>query len=105
MLLTDGIIRARYRQSLALATPVQPGERYPFDIDLSSTSIILNRDHRIRVAISSSSYPRFELNRNTGQDWPADQFLPSRIAHQTIFLGGTEASHIVLPQVDGAATP
>src|SRR5206468_2045268 len=54
MLLTDGIVRARYRQSLSKAITVTPGEHMALDIDLSSTSIIFNRGHRIRVAISSS---------------------------------------------------
>jgi putative CocE/NonD family hydrolase len=105
MLLTNGIVRARYRQSVTRATSVQPGEHYPFDIDLSSTSIIFNRGHRIRVAISSSNYPRFELNRNNGHDWPDDQFFGSQVAHQTIFLGGAEASYVTLPEVVGSGTP
>jgi uncharacterized protein len=105
MLLTDGIVRARYRQSLSQATPVTPGEHMALDIDLSSTSIILNRGHWIRVAISSSNYPRFELNRNNGRDWPGDQNYPSVAAHQTIFLGGAEASYITLPEVVGGGTP
>jgi predicted acyl esterase len=105
MLLTNGIVRARYRQSVAKATPVQPGEHYAFDIDLSSTSIVFNRGHQIRVAISSSNYPRFELNRNNGHDWPDDQFFPSQVAHQTIFLGGAEASYVTLPEVVGSGTP
>src|SRR5204863_3721049 len=88
MLLTDGIVRARYRQSLSKAVTVTPGEHMALDIDLSSTSIIFNRGHRIRVAISNSNYPRYELNRNNGRDWPDDQGFPSKIAHQTIFLGG-----------------
>jgi predicted acyl esterase len=105
MLLTDGIVRARLRQSLTKATPVTPGEHYAFDINLSSTSMIFNRGHRIRVAISSSNYPRFELNQNNGKDWPDDQNYLSVVAHQTIFLGGTDASSIVLPQVVAATGP
>jgi putative CocE/NonD family hydrolase len=99
MYLNDGIVRARYRESVSRATAVTPGTRYAFDIDLGSTSLIFNRGHRIRVAISSSNYPRYELNRNNGRDWPEDQSFPTVIAHQTIFLGGQEASHIVLPEV------
>jgi predicted acyl esterase len=103
--LNDGIVRARFRESVSRATAVTPGKHYAFDIDLGSTSLIFNRGHRIRVAISSSNYPRYELNRNNGQDWPDDQALPSVIAHQTIFLGGQEASHIVLPEVPGGGRP
>jgi predicted acyl esterase len=64
--------------------------------------LIFNRGHRIRVAISSSNYPRFEANRNNGKSWPNDQNYPSVVAHQTIFLGGTDGSSIVLPEVVGA---
>jgi predicted acyl esterase len=105
MLLTDGIVRARLRESLSKPASILPGQHYAFDIDLSSTSIIFNQGHRIRVAISSSNYPRFELNRNNGRDWPDDQNYPSVAAHQTIFLGGAEASYITLPEVVGAGAP
>jgi hypothetical protein len=57
------------------------------------------------VAISSSNYPRCELNRNNGRDWPEDQYYPSQVARQTIFLGGAEASLIVLPEAVGAGGP
>jgi putative CocE/NonD family hydrolase len=105
MLLTDGIVRASFRDSLSTRTPVTPGQHYDFDIDLSSTSIIFNQGHRIRVAISSSNYPRFELNRNNGRFWPDDQGYPSIAAHQTIFLGGAEASYLLLPEVVGGGRP
>jgi predicted acyl esterase len=97
MLVTDGIVRASYRNSLQKAEFLTPSQRYVFDIDVGSTSLIFNRGHRLRVAISSSNYPRFEANRNNGKSWPDDQNYPSVVAHQTITLGGAEASHIVLP--------
>jgi predicted acyl esterase len=101
MLLTDGIVRARYRRSLSRSEPIRPGQRITYDIDLWSTSILFNRGHRIRVAISSSNAPRFEPNPNTGADassarGPASASAPV-VAHQTITLGGKDASHIVLP--------
>jgi predicted acyl esterase len=74
------------------------------DIDLGSTSIIFNQGHRIRVAISSSNYHRFEANRNNGKLWPDDLNFPSQVAHQTIFLGGAEASYTTLPKAV-AGTP
>ena len=105
MLLADGIVRARYRQSLEQAEPITPGQQYSYDIDLWSTSIIFNKGHRIRVAISSSNSPRFDLNANTGRSGLFDRTFASVVAHQTISLGGTEASHIVLPEVVGTGTP
>jgi putative CocE/NonD family hydrolase len=98
-----GIVRGSYRNSVEKAEFLTPGQRYAFDIDLGSTSLVFNRGHRIRVAISSSNYPRFEANRNNGRSWPSDQNFPSVVAHQTIFLGGAEGSHIILPEVVAAA--
>src|SRR5713101_4646189 len=102
MLITDSIVRASYRNSLEKADFLTPGQQYDFDIDVGSTSLIFNQGHRLRVAISSSNSPRFEANRNNGKSWPADQNYPSVVAHQTIFLGGSDASAIVLPQVVGS---
>jgi uncharacterized protein len=101
MLVADSIVRARHRLSLTEDAPITPGERTAYDIDLWSTSIVFNRGHRIRVAISSSNAPRFEPNPNT---WP-DQDVTPVVAHQTITLGGPEASHIVLPEVIGSGSP
>jgi hypothetical protein len=96
------IVRASYRNSVEKAEFLTPGQRYAFDIDVATTSLIFNRGHRLRVAISSSNYPRFEANRNNGKSWPNDQNYPSVVAHQTIFLGGAEGSSITLPQAIGS---
>jgi hypothetical protein len=96
MLVADGIVRARYRRTLEKPEAVTPGKRYAYDIDLWSTSLIFSRGHRIRVSISSSNAPRFEPNPNT---WPEEDTAP-RVAHQTVFLGGQAASHVVLPVIE-----
>jgi putative CocE/NonD family hydrolase len=105
MLVTNGIVRASYRNSLEKAELLTPGQQYAFEIDVGSTSLIFNQGHRLRVAIASSNSPRFEANRNNGKSWPNDQNYPSVVAHQTIFLGGADGSSILLPQVMGAAGP
>ena len=64
--LTDGIIRARYRQSTARPEPIEPGEVYAYTIDLWATSNVFKAGHRIRLEISSSNFPRFDRNPNTG---------------------------------------
>ena len=84
---------------------ITPGQPTAYEIDLWSTSVIFNRGHRIRVALSSSNAPRFEPNPNTGGALPPDPKEKPVVAHQTIFLGGPAASSIVLPQIVGAATP
>lgn len=97
MLLCDGIVRARYALSLSEPAAIIPGQRYAYDIDLGSTSIVFNRGHRIRVAISSSNAPRFEPNPN---NWTRTGATSAPVvARQTITLGGAEASHIVLPEI------
>jgi hypothetical protein len=104
ILLSDGIVRARFRHSLETEDLITPGQTYAYDIDLWSTSLIFNKGHQIRVAISRSNAPRFEPNANTGGALPPDPKEKLVVAHQTIFLGGAGASYIVLPQVVGTAT-
>jgi predicted acyl esterase len=99
MLLTDGIVRARFRRSLRRPTRITPGKRIAYDVDLGSTSVIFNRGHRLRVSISSSNAPRFDPNPNT---WPAEASAAPVVAHQTITLGGSEASYVELPEAAGA---
>jgi uncharacterized protein len=105
MILSDGIVRARFRHSLETEELISPGQQYAYDIDLWSTSIIFNKGHQIRVAISSSNSPRFEPNTNTGGPLPPDPKEKPVVAHQTLLLGGPAASSIVLPQVLEAPTP
>ena len=95
MLICDGIQRAKYRNSPEQPELLQAGEVYRVEVDLWSTSIIFNAGHRIRLAISSSNYPRFSANPNTGA--PNDGGDEKRIATNTVHLGGDRASHIVLP--------
>lgn len=64
--LTDGILRLRYRNSLEAPEPVKPGEIYRVRIDAGVTANVFLKGHRIRVEISSSNFPRFDRNPNTG---------------------------------------
>ncbi len=65
--LTEGILRASYRNSDAHPEPLQPGQVYPLHIDLWSTSNVFHKGHRIRLEVSSSNFPRFDRNLNTGK--------------------------------------
>jgi len=65
--LADGIVRARYRNSTTKAEPIEPGQIYEYDIELWATSNLFKAGHRIRLAISSSNFPRFNRNLNTGE--------------------------------------
>ena len=95
--LTDGIIRARYRRPRSQAELVEPGLVREYPIDLWATSNVFKKGHRIRVEISSSNFPRFDRNTNTGNNIAEDaSFLP---ATQTILHDRQHPSHIVLPLV------
>jgi uncharacterized protein len=95
--LTDGIIRARYRDSFSDPCLLEPGTPYRFPIDLWATSNVFKAGHRIRVQITSSSFPRWDRNPNTGHPFGQDPEL--RPAEQTILHDREHASKIRLPLV------
>jgi hypothetical protein len=98
--LCDGIIRARCRDSVENPTLIEPGEIYCYEIDLWVTSNVFLPGHRIRVEISSSNFPRFDRNPNTGHPFGADAEL--KAATQTIYHDVQNPSHIRLPIIPGA---
>ncbi len=93
--LQDGIVRARYRTSARRPTFIVPGQVYEYCIDLWATSHVLKAGHRLRVDISSSNFPRFDRNPNTGAPLGEDDRLES--AQQTILHTAAHPSHITLP--------
>ena len=93
--LQDGIIRARYRTSAAEPSLIEPGRVYQYEIDLWSTSHVVKAGHRLRVEISSSNFPRFDRNPNTGA--PIGQDSRMETARQTVHHSTNHPSHIVLP--------
>jgi putative CocE/NonD family hydrolase len=93
--LTDGIIRARYRESEKQPSLLEPGKIYEYNIDLWATSNVFKAGHCIRVEISSSNFPRFDRNPNTGRAFGDDAELIPSI--QTIYHDAAHPSHIVLP--------
>jgi putative CocE/NonD family hydrolase len=93
--ITDGIVRARYRKSLEHAEMLRPGEVATVEIELYPTANIFKKGHRIRLDVSSSNFPRFDLNPNTGE--PLNNNRRVAVAVNTVFLGGVQASEVVLP--------
>lgn len=93
--LNDGIIRARYRRSMREPEPIVPGEVVEYEIDLVGTSNLFRAGHRIRVEISSSNFPRFDRNPNTGES-PADATTLAS-AMQTVHHARWAPSRIVFP--------
>ena len=93
--LQDGIVRARYRTSARQPTFINPGQVYEYSIDLWATSHVVKAGHRLRVEISSSNFPRFDRNPNTGAPLGEDDRLET--AQQTVLHTAAHPSHIVLP--------
>ncbi|HEX4203401.1 MAG TPA: CocE/NonD family hydrolase [Ktedonobacteraceae bacterium] len=97
--LTDGIIRARYRRFAHGEDPslLEPGQTYEYEIDLWATSNVFKQGHRIRLDITSSNFPRWDRNPNTGHDFGTDS--EGVVAQQTILHDAEHPSHVVLPLV------
>ena len=95
--LTEGILRASYRESTAVAKPIVPGKVYEYKIDLWSTSNVFLKGHRIRLEVSSSNFPRFDRNLNTGK--PASTSATFVKATNTILHDGAHPSALILPVV------
>ena len=95
--LTDGILRLRYRDSLERPALAAPGRVYALVIDAGVTSNVFLKGHSIRVEISSSNFPRFDRNPNTGGPLASETRL--RTAVQTIYHDAQHPSRIILPVV------
>ncbi len=95
--LTDGILRARWRQSRSTPAMLVPSRVEEFKIDMWSTSNVFKQGHRIRLEVSSSNFPRFDRNPNTGHDLFADAEM--RPALQTVMHDRSFASHLTLPVI------
>jgi putative CocE/NonD family hydrolase len=100
IILCEGICRARYRDEMAPPVLVPPNTPTQFRVDMWSTSNAFLAGHRIRLEVSSSNFPRFDRNLNTGgrvgyeTEWV--------VAHQTVFHDTDRPSHLVLPVIPPA---
>lgn len=95
--LSDGIVRARYRNSTAKAEPITPGQVYKYTIDLWATSNVFKAGHQLRLYVSSSNFPRFNRNLNTGEATQGGTRMAP--ATQTIFHDREHPSAIMLPVI------
>jgi hypothetical protein len=93
--LGDSITRMRYRNSLEKPELMEPGKAYRVTIHIYPTANRFVKGHRIRLDISSSNFPRFDVNPNTGE--PLQQHRRMIAADNTVYHGGEGASRIVLP--------
>ena len=92
--LTDGILRLRYRNSLEKPELATPGEIYRVTVDAGVTGNAFLKGHRIRLEISSSNFPRFDRNPNTGGQ--VEQAAKLVKANQTVYHDSTHPSCLVL---------
>lgn len=97
LMIQEGILRASFRDREALPSPIVPGEVYLFPIDLWAPSYVVPAGHRLRVEISSSNFPRFARNLNTGHEFGMSDEIA--IADQTVYHTEQHPSHVLLPVV------
>ncbi|MGB5345807.1 MAG: CocE/NonD family hydrolase [Woeseia sp.] len=93
--ITDGIFRMRYRKGWDRETRMKAGKVYAVRIEPFATSNLFQVGHRLRIDISSSNYPHFDINPNTGAagGYPSE----ARVATNRVYLGGKHASRVLLP--------
>jgi putative CocE/NonD family hydrolase len=97
MSVTDGIVRARYRNASEGEELLVPGEVYEFTIHCNPTSYLFRKGHRLRVEIASSNFPAFARNLNSGGDIASETEM--HIAHQTVYHNDQFPSRIILPVI------
>ncbi|MCG8547300.1 MAG: CocE/NonD family hydrolase, partial [Alphaproteobacteria bacterium] len=97
MILTDGILRCRYRDSWEHPKMMGPGEIYEITIEPFPTGNLFAAGHRVRLDIASSNFPHFDVNPNTGE--PEGLARRSRVATNTVHMDRIHPSHILLPVV------
>ncbi|MGI5816529.1 MAG: CocE/NonD family hydrolase [Armatimonadota bacterium] len=117
MVFADGIVRARYRESFLQEALLTPRDVYEFEIDLGHIAIVLAPEHRLRLAVSSSNFDRFDINPNTGEPLgdhaltrallaqrfgapPAPgepAYTQALVATNTVYMDRGRSSRVILP--------
>ena len=99
MNITEGVIRARFRENVwGKPKLVEPNRIHEYTIDMQVTSNVFKKGHRIRVDITSSNFPLWDRNLNTGNDPGADSEI--KTAEQMVYHDRGHASHILLPIIE-----
>lgn len=97
----SGIVRACYRNGYDAQELVEPGTPYEYEIVLTPVSIVFGVGHRVRLDVSSSDFPNFDRNHNTGAPfWSDSQF---RVAKQQVLHGREHPSRVILPVIPAAS--
>src|SRR5439155_14996803 len=98
--IADSIVRARYRNGPGKTELLKPAQPYEFTIEMYPTSLVFQRGHRIRLDVSSSNFPRFDINPNTGE--PLNNNRRWAVADNAVYHDAAHPSHILLPVVSTA---
>jgi hypothetical protein len=99
-ILTDGILRARYRESFSEPGLMEPGQIYELHLDLWATSNVFKIGHRIRLEVSSSNFPRFDRNTNTGGTIETETEKDFVQALNRIYHDAAHPSHLILSIIE-----
>ena len=76
---------------------LKPGQVYRFEIDLVGTSVAFQKGHRVRVHVTSSHFPQFDRNSNTGEAFATT--VKGNVARQTVYHDAERPSHVLLPVI------
>jgi putative CocE/NonD family hydrolase len=102
-ILLEGVIRGRHRKSFVTEELLTPNEIYEFYVDLWSTSNVFLKGHRLRIEVSSSNFPKYDRNPNTGHPFGGDAEL--QVAHQKVYHDAAHSSYLVLPVIPAGSSP
>ncbi|WP_445519477.1 CocE/NonD family hydrolase [Streptomyces sp. NEAU-174] len=97
IILCEGVCRMRYRASLSRPQPLEPGQIVEATIDMGVTSNVFGPGHRIRLEVSSSNFPRYDRNTNSGD--PGISTTGTKVALNRIFHGPAHPSRLTLPVI------
>jgi putative CocE/NonD family hydrolase len=89
------MVRARFRDGMEQPTLIEPGRIYRYTIDCWNTAQMFQVGHRIGLAISSSAFPKYDRNLNTGE--PLGQTATMVVAEQRIYHDAEHRSAVILP--------
>jgi hypothetical protein len=97
ILISDGIIMARHRNSFAAEDFLEAEKIYEIELDLNYTAYTMAPGHKLGLAISSSNFPKYKVNPNTGNPVHTDDALDMKTVKNTVYFGGDNPTTLVLP--------
>jgi putative CocE/NonD family hydrolase len=93
--MSDGMVRARFRDGGDKMSLIEPGKIYAYDVDVWNTCQEFPEGHRMRIEVASSAFPKYDRNQNTGE--PLGRTANIKIAQQTIYHDAEHSSYVTIP--------